>query len=179
MEDKLRKYIQQNRESFDELEPDEEMWQAISREIPGKKQGFAWNMWLSRAAIILLAMGIGFWIAKQGNQGGNTSDEIAMQQLPQELQDAEGYYHRLINLRMGEIKALDLENGYYEDIAADIEQLDTMYEELKKKLNLQVNQEQITDAMIQNLQMRIEILNRQLEILEKAKNSKKQIEYEA
>jgi len=58
-------------------------------------------------------------------------------------------------------------------LSTDINKLDSSYQELKKKLLEQPN-DKIIDAMVINLQTRIEILNQQLNILERIKQLKEQ-----
>ena len=55
------------------------------------------------------------------------------------------------------------------NLLSEIDQLDSTYHELKSNLKEGYN-ERIIDAMVVNLQMRIDILNRQLDVLEKIKN---------
>ncbi|NJO03617.1 MAG: hypothetical protein HC880_19775 [Bacteroidia bacterium] len=51
-------------------------------------------------------------------------------------------------------------------------QLDSMYTSLKKELYQLPSKEEVVEAMIINLQTRIKILNRQLEILERINDLK-------
>jgi hypothetical protein len=62
--------------------------------------------------------------------------------------------------------------GIEEDFGKDLAGLDSSYHRLKRELASTPNKEQIMDAMILNLQMRMEILNKQLKTLEKIKSIK-------
>ena len=57
-----------------------------------------------------------------------------------------------------------------EQFLLEIDQLDSMYLELKKTYQTNASNDRVMDAMISNLQLRLEILNRQLDILQNIKN---------
>jgi hypothetical protein len=52
--------------------------------------------------------------------------------------------------------------------------LDSSYTQLKKQLYTTPNTDKVMGAMIQNLQLRIEVLNRQLEVLQRVEKLQKQ-----
>jgi hypothetical protein len=58
------------------------------------------------------------------------------------------------------------------EFLSEIQVLDSMYILLKKDMN-HGNEEVLVDAMILNLQLRIEILNQQLSIIQSIENSQK------
>ncbi|HLX92631.1 MAG TPA: hypothetical protein VKR32_13160, partial [Puia sp.] len=61
----------------------------------------------------------------------------------------------------------------YKQFSSDVYKLDTVYQSLKKQLPKNPNREQLLEAMIQNLQLQMELLNRQLNIIKQINNSKK------
>ncbi len=76
---------------------------------------------------------------------------------------------------MKEVSAYDLKAlGIEEDLQGDISGLDSSYARLKRELVNTPNKERIIEAMIINLQMRMDILNQQLKTLEKIKQLKSQ-----
>ncbi len=165
---KLEKFIQDNREEFDSEEPRDELWQNITRELKPEvkitkgKSGF--NFW-KIAAIILLLVSFTLVLDKYYLQKG-TESISAESYLTNEFQEAESFYLNLVSE-----KKEALEQQFKNDpelkreFLSEVEGLDQQYNQLKSDLKLG-NQDEILDAMIINLQLRIEILNRQLEILE-------------
>jgi uncharacterized protein YwgA len=86
--------------------------------------------------------------------------------LDPEFMETELYYTQLIAQKRLVVVEFDLEDqeikeGFKKDIAL----LDTMYQELKQEF-IDTNNEAVLDAMISNLQVRMELLNQQLMILE-------------
>ena len=55
----------------------------------------------------------------------------------------------------------------------DIDQLDSSYNILKNQLSATPNRELLLEAMIQNLQLQLNVLNQQLNIIHQIKQSKK------
>ena len=90
-----------------------------------------------------------------------------------EFEAAEAFYISEISEKRANIEAInDVNQNLIQSFQEDIHKLDSMYGELKKELS-QDNNDQVFSALIQNLQIRIEILNQQLNILENVKNQKR------
>ena len=166
MGDQLEKFIIENRESFDEASPSDQLWNRIDRKLEKKHASFhlAWRV----AAVLFLASTIYLLIE---NRQQNTSGP----QLSEEFVQAEDHYLTMINQRRQLIKE-ELAPEQEQQFLADINQLDLMYKELKKTYQTNASNERVVDAMINNLQLRLDILNRQLEILENIKNQKDETE---
>jgi transaldolase len=89
------------------------------------------------------------------------------------LIEAEGYYMSLISQMSEEITTYG-QNDYSDpQFKQDMNRLDSVYQTLKQDLVLG-NEQSIVDAMIQNLQLRIEVLNNQLEIIQSIEQFKKE-----
>lgn len=88
------------------------------------------------------------------------------------------HYTRLVELKQNQImKIKKTEPLLYQKFAGDINRLDSTFHTLKKQLPVNPNREQILEAMIQNLQFQEALLNQQLNIIKKIKQTKK-TEYE-
>ena len=171
--DKLEKFITENRERFDDKTPGEDLWAGISAGlVGGKKIRRPINQWLWKAAsFVLLAMVIGLLTDRvyhtNNSQHKNSGNERLM-----ELKQVENYYSSLITQKRSEIQTYLQENpGFRKSFSHDITQLDSMYSSLKTELSNSYN-DKIVDAMIVNLQLRIRILNQQLEILKSIQKTK-------
>ncbi|MFT2007411.1 hypothetical protein ACMA1I_01945 [Pontibacter sp. 13R65] len=190
MKDSLKDFVKQNREEFDVFEPRPELWQEICKELPatqkeakmirftfGENTSFSTDfafMRIAAAVLLLLGCGLTLLLTKQ-NMGTNARTVAATEQVPisriaPELIEVEAYYTSLINSKKNELSAYDLKVlGLDEEQSIDreLQRLDSNYKELKNQLYTTPNTEKVMGAMIQNLQIRIEVLNRQLEVLEK------------
>ena len=171
--DNFEKFIQENREQFDDREPGGELWNNIIHKLEHGRQPRRFiNHWVWKAAsFILFAAVLGLLIERQFRQ----TKEITINQPKEqkiEFKQVEEYYTSLILSKRTEIQNyLHANPSFRNEFTGDIVQLDSMYADLKKELSNNYN-DKIVDAMIVNLQMRIRILNQQLNILQKIKNAK-------
>jgi hypothetical protein len=160
MGDQFEKFIIENREEFNAAEPSDTVWVGVERKL-NKKQSFLSIAW--KVAAMLFMVSTIYLMIDRNNQ--NTSGPV----LSEEFEQAEDYYVKLINIKRQEIKEqLTLEDQ--EQFLSDIDQLDTMYLELKQTYQTNASNDRVVDAMISNLQLRLNILNKQLEILENIKD---------
>jgi hypothetical protein len=84
------------------------------------------------------------------------------------------YYSKLIEIKQEELKTLEKDEPLlYKQFSGDVEKLDKVYHSLKKQLPENSNPEQVMEAMISNLQLQMNLLNRQLKIIKQIKHSKK------
>jgi len=159
----LEKFIKTNREDFDIKEPRTKLWARIETDLDGKTD-YGW-MW--KAAVVVLLAVSGYLIFER-SQGQSTESMVASEFfLDPEFMETELYYTQLIaqkSLVIAEYnlkEEADIKTGFKNDIAV----LDTMYQELKQEF-IDTSNEIVLDAMIHNLQLRMEMLNQELMILE-------------
>lgn len=186
--DELEKYLKNNQnnlqDSFD-WNKEEALWARIEAKLDsqedlkveksslmlgqsqGKSKGVTItykNLW--RAAAVIAFFVLGYTALRydfKGQKEEFTSTEI--KKINPELAEVEVYYTSLIEEKRKELK--DLKPEVFQDFEKDFAKLDSSYQQLKKDFFKTPNQEQVSSAMIQNLRLRIEILERQIEILEK------------
>ncbi len=172
MGDQLEKFIIENRSAFDENTPSEKAWNQIDQRLE-KKSNSKWNSLWKVAAVVFMASTLYLAV----DRTSNSSEEGAV--LTEEFNQAESYYINLINQKRKVISE-ELSPEQNKQFLAEIDQLDAMYSELKKTYQTNASNDRVMDAMINNLQLRLEILNRQLEILQRIKdqNNEKDISIE-
>lgn len=160
MGDQFEKFIMENREAFSDAEPSDVVWSEVEKNLNNKKPflSIAWKV----AAMLFMASTI-YLIIERNNQ--NLSGPV----LSDEFEQAEDYYVKLISVKKQEIKE-KLTPEDQEQFLNDIDQLDVMYLELKQTYQTNASNDRVVDAMISNLQLRLNILNKQLEILENIKD---------
>ncbi|MFT4032343.1 MAG: hypothetical protein QM669_07975 [Siphonobacter sp.] len=186
--DNLERFIRDNREEFDAFEPPMGLWGDIERRLPEpifpaeetkevkiiplvsqKKSRFG-KGWQIAAGVILL-LGLGFFAGQYFVKPANT-DPVIAKVSPEEGETA-FRYASLIESKREEIRAIEASNpGLYHDFTAEIERLELDYQNLRTELPKTPNQGELVEAMIQNLQMQLDILNRQLLIINKINHSK-------
>lgn len=211
MKDRLKDFVNENREEFDVFEPRPELWQEICTELKiqqaqekkprkeakvisinfGERLNFTADFMFMRVAatiVLLLACGITLWTVKQNNPvvtnttntlaaNTGTGEQESIYQVAPELAEVEVYYTSQINSKREELSEYDLKVlGLDEtrEIDRELARLDSSYTRLKNQLYTTPNTDQVMAAMVQNLQIRIEVLNRQLEVLKKIEAIKEQ-----
>ncbi|MCF3109278.1 anti-sigma factor [Niabella sp. CC-SYL272] len=102
----------------------------------------------------------------------------ADQKAGNEVKEELFHYARLIEIKQKEIATL--KNNYpelFEQFSKDLTTLDNSFAALKHKYDEGLNSEQLLSAMIENLKLQTELLNRQLEITKKLKQQKNEPTY--
>ncbi len=84
------------------------------------------------------------------------------------------HYARLVELKHKELKTIEKDEPLlYRRFAADVHSLDSVYLALQQQLPKNPNREQLLEAMLQNLQLQMGLLNHQLAIIKQINHSKK------
>ncbi len=169
--DKLEQFIRDHRNEFDSADPPPGIWDAISRHLnhAGPENRPNHWLWIWKAAAILF-FGLSAYLLIQIN--GNERSDITWEQQIAEFENAEQYYNNLIQVKRQELTTyLDEKSPFYYDFRQDISELDSMYILLKHDFEINSNN-LVMDALIRNLQLRIEIMDRQLQIIQKVKQAK-------
>jgi len=196
----LEQFVTEHREDLQLFEPPTEMWQKVSAELDTTQKGKVialaqrplWRVTSVAAAIVLVGfIGFKLWGGNNTNNPGiaKGEDETAkllqeatadlgkggldLKTIDPELAEAESYYTEKIAEKKKALDAYKLDDlALKEEFKGDISELDSTYRALKKELYTVPGKEKVSEAMIMNLQTRIEILNQQLKILEKTRKEK-------
>lgn len=172
MKDNLEDFIKSHRQEFDDLEPRADTWSKIQKDLNQKaqKKDYSW-IWKVAAAVFLcltVVLAIERNISSDFRQVAEVSDPNLAKSAAAELMEVENYYTQLISQKREEIESVLDESGLVDnELLEDMDQLDVMYVRLKEDLKQNQNDERLINAMIRNLQLRVEILNKQLRILER------------
>ena len=170
MDDRLEKFIKANREELDVKMPRESLWVEIEQELPvkSKQRTLTKPVIYWRAAAVVLLLLSSWLVFDKVSQHSNTSPVVA--ELNPQLMEAEQYYIALIDQKRNEIQVMSEKYDFGGEFLSEIDRLDSMYTVLKQDMT-NGNEENLVDAMILNLQLRIEILNQQLSIIQSIENS--------
>jgi hypothetical protein len=174
MDDRLEKFIRSHRQEMDNKGPRRDLWQDIEKEVitNARQRQLSRTVIFWRAAAVILLLISSWLVIDKVNRDipGNEATEIA--ELNPQLMEAENYYVALINEKKQEIRSMSEKYDLGDDFLYEIDVLDSMYSTLKEDLP-RGDEENLVDAMILNLQLRIEILNEQLSIIQSIENNQR------
>jgi ribosomal protein S6 len=192
----LERFVRDNREAFDNMQPSPALWDKIGESIGEPKKSttrvvrMSWARWAVAATLFLALAGILsyqlFW-KPQGSdiqladRNDTPATKIAtpetidpvVNQIDPQYAKLVSQFTEVIGAKQAELKQIEKDDPeLYKKFAGDIQKLDSSYHVLRSTLNANPNTEQLLQAMISNLQMQIELLNQQLSIIQKVKQPK-------
>jgi len=186
MSRKLEKFIGDKRHEFDDAVPSAKVWEKLAAGLEKKQEPkrftlTAFYKW-SIAAAILITAGLSVFLVINNKHAVVETPPTAAIDTPADINKIAPEYApevnqfaKLIALKQEELKALAPEQpALYRKFSSDINQLDSSYKILKAKLSINPNREMLIEAMIQNLQLQLNVLNQQLNIINQIKQSKKE-----
>jgi hypothetical protein len=176
--DRLERFVRDNRDGFDTFLPQDSLWSQIESQlhneipiVPEKSKKklrrltnpyFDWRI----AAGVFLALGIGFMVYLNNEYGIARDPRVALK-VPTYARELNQYNVAIDQKREEIIKLARNNPELYKDFAADLESLEVSYKSLRSNLSNAPNQEALLEAMIQNLQWQVDLLNQQLDILQR------------
>lgn len=178
--DKLKDFIQENKEEFDFIEAGESTWMGIDEEL-SKRNRFSFDSksFLRIAASIFLILGAA-WIGIQINNSetngaiaeeeANTEEairEYAFSGMSDELVEVERFYVSEVSLKESQLTDYEVD----EDIFEEVELLKVEFEQLKEEMKNSGDPMKVVEAMIYNYQLRLEILQDILDQLEREREN--------
>ncbi len=84
------------------------------------------------------------------------------------------HYAKLVEIKHKELKTIEKDEPLlYKQFSSDVNKLDSVYRSLQVQLPKNPNREQLLEAMLQNLQLQMGLLNHQLDIIKQINHSKK------
>ncbi len=152
--DNIEKFIIENKANFDESRDPEKGWDQLNSKLNLRSTN--WGVYWKVAAVIFFASTLVLSVLQFQNA------PIQVQQVA-DVNTLEGYYAQQINLKKMEYQALATDSQTAE-LLTDLEKMDAAYTELSESF-FEVNDPEVAEAMMENLRLRIVILNEQIEIL--------------
>lgn len=166
--DSLKEFINKNREGFDAQTPPENSWQKIESALPKFSKQIFWNsvsFWRA-AAVVLLGLSSYLFFVKN-NTRVEKQDVAALQG----FSDLENYYSSQIAEKMNLVTRYQSQTGLTEDeVTQNLKKLEAMYLVLKDQLKKLPTQD-VRDALVLNLLVRIDLINQQLNKLDRPEKS--------
>ena len=173
MGDGLKKYVDKDRASFDVYDEDlSGLWGQIEQRLDShttsddkvvEKKTTLRYLWRVAAMFVLVsAVGMTVWL-----QSANSRSDDILYRISPELAEAEAFYNDLIAEKLTIIRASLPDSDFYQ---ADFNMLNEAYDDLKKDLKDNADNEEVVQAMITNYKIRLSMLERILEALDKDKD---------
>jgi len=182
----LENFISENKEAFSDKVPSERIWGNIDNSLNryqnpqnenAKRKGkapkvvpisYLWRMAAACAIVFIATIWFILNVSQETNNNAiatkNTTSSLA--EIAPELHEAELYYESIIQLKQKEVANYDLVAlGLQHDFKYDIHLLDSAYTEIKEEILHGNTNEMLIKGMVDNLQLRMNILTQQLMIL--------------
>lgn len=164
MKNQLEKFVRQNREAFDDKQPGHGVWERIEASLWARASRWQSPVVLWRAAAVFFMVLSAYLLLPDGLTA-RTENARALK----EFSDVEAFYFQQISNKVDlihEFRRADGLNGFTEDFR----QLEAMYLVLKEEMKNRPTQ-QVRDALVLNLLVRIDLLNQHIQRLEDARKS--------
>ena len=157
MKDQLEDFIRTNKDAFDNKDAPRNTWKKIEKTLfPGQSLWNSVTLWRA-AAIVFMALSAWLLIPKLQHSENN---QVALR----EFNDVEEFYFQQISQKVeliDQFESMDGLNGF----THDFQQLEAMYLVLKEEMKSRPSKK-VKDALVLNLLVRIDLLNKQLHKLE-------------
>lgn len=171
--DNWEEWLKAQQEDLEALEPRANQWQQIANALDQQKKPTNSFVWVWKVAAMLLLVLSAALLVERNYRMNPAEEEVNLASINPKLQEVETYYTQLISERQLEMNSLSEQAPELEKtFASDLQTLDLVYQQLKETLINNNNDPKIQDAMILNLQLRISILNQQVQILQQVKQVK-------
>jgi len=194
MEDDLQKRFQREREQQkDVMRPGHQgrFRDRLEKELPTqKKASKRYPHWLGIAASLLILIGLSVYFFKPIDGGSGDGDNpvveregpqdsvrtISLGDLSPDFKKIETYYTTHINLQLSDLVVnkgnRELIDGYMQQLG----ELDREYQDLNRELNELGPNDQTIGALVRNLQIRLELLQKLKSRMDQLKSSKNEQE---
>lgn len=172
MSDQLENFIRENRQSFDDKEPSKNVWQKIYKDLNTQNsQRYTW-LWKVAAVLFFATSAVLFY--QLNYSGESRSLALSKQQVKEDFLSVESFYFQEISEKKELIYDFEESNMKVDEaFEQDLQKLDAMYEVLKDELKNNPSKK-VVDALILNLLVRVDILNKELQELEEYANKEKE-----
>ncbi|PKP53691.1 MAG: hypothetical protein CVT92_02920 [Bacteroidetes bacterium HGW-Bacteroidetes-1] len=166
----LEKFVCDNKEDFDLLEPSAGLWEGIAERLPSKRR-LIWQPLLLKAMAVAAIFIAGYFFSFLINQEIEIQPQTSSTLSPelQELFEAKAFYNLQIQERKDQVFHLAGNNAMIKnEISNEFNAMDKAFAELQLDLADQVANEIVIEAMIQHYRLKLELLEDILQQLQAA-----------
>jgi len=165
-QDRLESFVNENRHEFDQMEPSDRMWEAISGQLNAEpKRKIRKFSWMKIAAVVVLALAIPTVIYQvKFSEQKQSAKAVQVDPEVQELIEAEAFYAQEVSGKLAEIqKCYKVYPELKMEIEGDLNELESMYLSLKSDLKENISNKEVIEAMIENNRNRMKLVDDVLE----------------
>lgn len=141
-----------------------------------------WGFFLKIAAVVIMAGGIVWFVSKNAFAKADSNTELVNTDTPDErvlqlsdlspqFKKVEDYYLASINLEIARLEVTDENKALVDSFLKQLARLDAEYERLNKEITESGISEEMVNAMVENLKLRLELLSKLKQKLNELKAS--------
>ena len=172
MQDRLKRYVDDHREALDCYVPRESLWDGVDERLHGRRHSMRWQR-LAIAASLLLALSTGAWIFLTNRERSQSGTVAESQPQQQQLGETEVYFTALLQMKDAELEQYcGPQPELCREFEQDIETLNEAYRRLKAEYATAADKHAVLRAMAANLQLQVQLIGRQLQIMESVQQKK-------
>ncbi len=162
----LEQYIKKNRKKLDIDEPDDSfIWEGISSNLDDKRGNN--KLWLKIAAGFIILLASGYAIMYWTLSNNETDNLLTLSDISEDLKNQESMFQLAVNQKMDNIKSYNVDAKEYSSFFEEIEIIDKYYADYLADLQEMGNNPRLIQAMLHYYELKIRILERMLNELEK------------
>lgn len=170
MRDNFEQFIDDHRDELDIHQPSDRVWQGIQAKLPREKAHKRTSIPAIAASILFIVASF-MWFSKPQP----VTDKPVVTETPavQELKEAETYYSSVVADKKSQLdKYKDQYPDLYNDLTKEMNTLNGYYTALNEEYTASSGKEVVKQAIIENLQTQVQIIDQQLQIIENINSSK-------
>ncbi|WBX75519.1 hypothetical protein PG911_12745 [Tenacibaculum ovolyticum] len=133
-----------------------------------KKKSYQW-LYIAASIVMLLGLGVNFYPTSVATN--EYKNEISLGSVSPELKTIESYYINTINYELSQLELTDDTKEFFDGYFAKIGELTKEYKSLTEELNTKGINDNTINALIGNLQLRLQLLKRMQKQLNELKNT--------
>ena len=162
----LEDFVRKHRSDFDYLDPSESVWNNLSKSLE-KKKTIRFNPILFKIAAVFLGIAIISTLVFRFETNSQKNRIVPGDPEINELLEAEAFYSRQVSGKLAEIrKCYILHPELKNQVESDLNELESMYNNLRKDLKDNLSSKTVIEAMIENSRFRMKIVEDVLEQIE-------------
>lgn len=164
--DNIEKFISANKSEFDVDVPSDQIWLQIEMNLKAKRKKNRIRS-ISVAASLLILFASSMFLFQLKNDTNINSDEI----INKDVLEAQTQFSSLIEIKRSELNQYkNAQPELINELNKQLKDLQMNYNALLPQLKDENKKDLIVQALIENLQLQLEVLNRSLEIVQNLKN---------
>ncbi len=169
----IEKFIKENRAKFDTEVPSEQVWNSISSRLNKNTKKHSWKPYMAAASIMLFITCTWLIANHKLDQNANLNEN----NVDATVLEAQVEFTSLIEIKRNELNQYKKDNPeLINDFERQLIELQVSYKQLLPQLKDEKKRDVVLQAVIDNLQMQVEILNQQIDIVKQYKQPKNDTE---